>query len=144
MHFVTRAALAVIAGGLAMVVLVLVGTVAITTLLVPSAARTTQGMEVSTAYLVVNVIWSLASAIAGGWLTARISERWPMAHALVLALIVTALSAPGMMSPQLDQPLAYMWMVGGSGIVGVLIGGGLGTLSHRRAAARQPAGGTAA
>jgi len=44
-------------------------------------------------YLTLNVLYSLVAAVFGGWLTAKLARRAPIAHGIALALLMLVLNA---------------------------------------------------
>lgn len=118
-----RSLLAVFAGFLAIVVLVLVSAPLIARLLLPpSAPRPTPG------YLTANLLTGFVFAAAGGWVAAHLAGSAPHWHAaalaaLVLALGVTTAAQGG--AVRAGQPQWYGWMLPFVGAAGALIGGWL-------------------
>jgi len=96
-----RSVLAVLAGSIAMVVLVIV-----CTLLAAHAMNIIPGHP-TPGYLAINAACSLLAAVAGGWIAARLSGYKPLHHALALAMIMATLSLVMMIQPSLAQPYDY-------------------------------------
>ncbi|SEG42882.1 hypothetical protein SAMN05421819_2885 [Bryocella elongata] len=96
-----RSVLAVLAGFVAMVALVIV-----CTLLAMQAMHLKSGHP-TPGYLVINATYSLLAAVAGGWIAARLSRYKPLHHALALAMIVAFLSLVMLMKPSLSQSYTY-------------------------------------
>ena len=124
---------AVVGGYLGMVAVVMVSDVTLAKA-VPEAFDPEEH-TIAQPWFTVSLALAFGAAVTGGWLCVRLAPRAGMAHAMGLAgllmvmWIVTALLLPAdMASPYLPilQPL---------GVVGVLVGGGLGTfLASRRPA----------
>jgi len=124
MRSITRSAVAVIAGWLAMMLLVAAGTIT-AALLIPggiSAMRGTAPARLA-AYLAANLAVSLAAAMAGGGLAARLAAKAPLAHAAVLAAAIGAMSVAYAGAPQPGQPGWYGAAIAVLGVAGALAGG---------------------
>ncbi len=119
----TRSVLAVIAGFLTMILLVIV-----TTFL--ASAVTGGGHSMSSTYLTLNLAGSGVAAYAGGRLAGFIALRRPLLHALALAALIIALSVPAIGNPPAGQPAWYPVTVAVLGVLGALAGG----RSHARRA----------
>jgi hypothetical protein len=98
---ILRSVLAVLAGLLAMAVIVMALTLLSVFALHLKSGRPTPG------YLTLNVIYSLAAAVFGGWLTARLAGRSPIAHGIALAVVMLVLSAVSYLQSTGTQPIAY-------------------------------------
>ena len=86
------------------------------------------------AFLAAKVVYNTAAAIVGGWVTARLARRAPMAHGLVLAIIQTAAFGWAFATPALRRSTPdWMWA---TLIVVTFAGIMTGSLLHRR---RNPA-----
>ena len=80
----------------------------------------------SGAYVAASLVTSASVAILGGWLTARIAGRSPMAHAIALAGVFGVLTVIAVTSVQVPgQPGWYGPTVGAIGVAGILVGGWL-------------------
>lgn len=116
-----RSVVAVFAGFLAIVVLVLASAPVIAKLLLPAtAARPTGG------YLVANLLTGFAFAGVGGWIAAHIAASGPHWHAVVLAALVLALgimTAAQGGAARAGQPPWYGWVLPFVGAAGALLGG---------------------
>lgn len=123
---------AVLAGYLAMVVLVIAGTTAAVVALVPgglAAAQQPMPDGPPAAYLAANLLTSLLAAIAGGWVTARLAPDARGRHVLALSVLLGLLGFASAAAPAAGangQPVWYPWVIPLIGIGGVLLGG------HRR------------
>lgn len=135
-----RSFLAVLAGFLAVALLVMVGVAAATAAFVPgglaSMRKAPAGVTLSSTYLAANLLVSFVAAVLGGWLTARLAPHVPMGHVMGLAALLIAMSIIGAMgeTTQATQPEWYTITIAIAGVVGVLAGGWL----HTRV--RQPGG----
>lgn len=88
------------------------------------------GVVLSSTYLAANLLVSLAAAVLGGWLTARLAPRVPMGHVLALAALLIAMSivsATGDQAQPAGQPGWYPIGIAILGVLGVLAGGWLHT-----------------
>jgi hypothetical protein len=97
-----RSILAVIAGYLAMAIVVVI----LTMLCV--AIFHLQSGHPTPVYLALNMAYSLAAAALGGWITARIAGRSPIAHGIALGAVILALSALQFLHPAPGQSFAYL------------------------------------
>jgi hypothetical protein len=62
------------------------------------------------AFLAAKVVYNTAAAIVGGWVTARLARRAPMAHGLVLAVIQKAAFGWAVANPALRRTTPdWMW-----------------------------------
>ena len=117
-----RSVLAVLTGFAAMVGIVIVATVLAAGMLAePSRAGPATA---TTAWLAVNIAYSLAAAMLGGWLAARLAPRAPFAHASALGALALAMALPAVFrgaSP--GQPVWYPWVMTAIALAGILAGG---------------------
>jgi len=81
------------------------------------------GTQPTEAFLAVNLAYSGAFAVAGGFLAARFSPRAPFFHAIILAGLLLALAAPSMAQPEPGIPSWYPPVIAFLGPGGVLLGG---------------------
>lgn len=116
-----RSVVAVFAGFLTIVVLVLVSAPVIAKLLLPAAAaRPTRG------YLLANLLTGFVFAAVGGWIAAHIAASGPQWHAVALAALVLALgvtTAAQGGAVRAGQPQWYGWVLPFVGAAGALLGG---------------------
>jgi len=112
--------LALIAGFLSMALLVALAT-AILTKFVPEWVGG-KGQPRS-GYIFVNLGYSLAAAMVGGYVTAWIAQTNQLIHALVLALIVLLLAALSALQQRGQQPVWYQLTLIALTPAGVVIGG---------------------
>lgn len=115
----------VVAGYLAMAVIVMIGSVAAAGAMIPggfAAARNLQGQPPRN-YLYANFILSLVAAIFGGWLSARMAPANPMAHAATLAAFLLVMSVVSAKKQSRNQPAWYPWTIAAIGVGGVFLGG---------------------
>jgi hypothetical protein len=117
---ILRAFLALIAGFASMAVLVVLAT-AILTKFVPEWVGA-KGQP-RAGYVFVNLGYSFAAAMFGGYVTAWIAQNNPLIHALVLALVVCLLSALSALQQRGQQPILYQLALIALTPVGVVIGG---------------------
>ena len=109
-----RSAGALLTGFVAMAVLVMLTTAAAVKLLLSQPDCPTP------LYLAVNLTCGLLSAMAGGWVTARLAPRAPLLHALVLAVVAVALLLA--QPPAGGQPSWYGYAMAGIVAAGLLLG----------------------
>lgn len=74
-------------------------------------------------YIFVNLGYSFAAAIAGGYVTAWIAKGNPLIHALALALVVLLLSALSAIQQRGQQPIWYQLTLIAITPAGVFLGG---------------------
>ena len=117
---ILHAFLALLAGFGSMAMLVAVAT-AVLTRFVPE--WTGAPGQPKTGYIFVNLGYSLAAAIVGGYVTAWLSRGNPLHHALALAIIVLLLSALSAIQERGKQPIWYQLTLIALTPVGVFLGG---------------------
>jgi hypothetical protein len=76
-----------------------------------------------TGYIFVNLGYSFAAAMAGGYVTASLAQNNPLIHSLALALIVLLLSALSALQQRGQQPIWYQLTLIALTPLGVLAGG---------------------
>ncbi|MGH7566593.1 MAG: hypothetical protein ACREK2_07165 [Gemmatimonadota bacterium] len=124
-----RSVLAVLAGFAAMAIVVIVATVLFARLLYPDAEPGAPPTPTG-AWLAINLAYSLAAAVLGGWLAAYLAPRAPFGHAVALAVVAAAMAIPGILSGgSPGQPAWYPAVLAALAIGGILLGG---RLSPRR------------
>jgi len=74
-------------------------------------------------YIFVNLGYSFAAAMVGGYITAWIARDNPLIHSLMLALIVLLLSALSALQQRGMQPIWYQLTLIALTPAGVVIGG---------------------
>ena len=117
---IVRAFLALIAGFVTMAVLVAIAT-AVLTRRVPEWVG--EKGKPRAGYIFVNLGYSLAAAMVGGYVTAWIAQENPLIHALFLALVVLLLSALSALQQRGLQPIWYQLTLIALTPVGVIAGG---------------------
>lgn len=103
---IERSFLAILAGFATMAVLVTLATLSITKSfprLIGDQAHPRRR------YLLLNLAYSAAFAIAGGYLTAMIAKADPLRNVLMLAIVVLMISALSAMQLRGQQPLVYQF-----------------------------------
>ncbi|MGF1550749.1 MAG: hypothetical protein ACFBQW_09545 [Sphingomonadaceae bacterium] len=110
---------AVLAALILVVLLAMVGTSLASGLLGESGEA-----EPGAAYVAVNLLLSFLSALAGGWLAARLAPRAPLAHAAALAAVIAIAGlVEGASAEAVNRPGWYLWTVTLLGMAGALAGG---------------------
>lgn len=117
---------AVLAGFVVATIVVGVATVVTVMVMLPDAGP--GAMPVPTPkYLAVNLGYSFAAAVLGGWLAARLAGRAPLGHGmavgtvmLVLGFVTAALPSDGV---QGSQPGWYLYVMPVLGWIGATLGG---------------------
>lgn len=126
--------IASVIGGLAcIVVIVTAGTLA------ASAALAGPGGDLTSAYLMANLLVSLAAAAAGAAVVVRLAPGRPLLHVGLLAAALVLLAVPGGFDPAPGQPGWYPPVVLGLGLAGI----GLGALWSTSRGRRREANGRA-
>ena len=125
-----RSFLAVLSGYLALAVAVVAMTPIAIWLFIPAELLKQRPPAYTDAYIVSNFVYSFVAAVLGGWVTARMAPRSPLAHAGALAgvMVIFALGdilAKGVPEAAAHQPSWYGWAVALTGAVGALAGGWL-------------------
>jgi len=113
-----RSVLAVITGYVLTAAIVIACTFLAAKFLIPEEAT-----EPPRTYLVVNIAYSLLAAVAGGYLTARIARRAPLAHAGALAMVIVTIGAATMSGGPQGAASVFGWGIVGLGVIGSLAGG---------------------
>jgi hypothetical protein len=117
---ILRSFLALLAGFISMALLVGVFTAALMKFLPQWVGDTGHPRA---AYVVVNLGYSLAAAVVGGYVTARLAVNNTLIHILALALIVLLLGALSALQQRGMQPIWYQLLLIAIAPVGVLLGG---------------------
>jgi len=76
-----------------------------------------------TGYILVNLIYSLAAAILGGYVTAWIARNNILTYTLVLAVIVLLLSGLSALQQRGMQPIWYQLLLMAIAPAGIFLGG---------------------
>lgn len=117
---IVRAFLALLAGFVTMAAIVGV----ITAMLVKLAPQWVgQKGHPRTGYIVVNLIYSLAAAILGGYVAAYVASNNILTYTLVLAVIVLLLSGLSALQQRGMQPIWYQLLLMAIAPIGILLGG---------------------
>ena len=117
---ILHAFLALLAGFLSMAIAVAVIT-ALLMKLAPAWVGTTGHPRPG--YVVVNLIFSFAAAMLGGYVTAWMAQSNPLIQTLALALIVLLLAALSAMQQRGLQPIWYQLLLVAITPAGVFVGG---------------------
>jgi hypothetical protein len=124
-----RSIIAVVAGFIVMMGVIMAGVAAATELIVPGGlfhAATGPREALPPTYFAANLVVSAMGAVLGGWVTARMAPSREMLHVLALALLMILMSIPGLLGygPSYDvQPVWYIWTLPVLGVSGALLGG---------------------
>jgi hypothetical protein len=113
-----RSILAVLAGLVTTMVLVMLSTVATAMVVLGGIDR-----QPTTAYLVVNLLCGALSALAGGYVTGWIAQQKVVQHAAGLSAVLLLLGLPGLFAPVAGQPVWYPAVILVIGVVFALLGG---------------------
>jgi hypothetical protein len=100
-----RSILAVLAGLAACMGLVIACTLATVHALHLMSGHPTSG------YLILNVVYSLAAAVLGGWLAARLAGFKPLHHGLALAMVLALFGLLSLVKPSTAQPYNYQLLM---------------------------------
>jgi len=125
-----RLAIAVLGGFLAMTVVVLAGTVVLSSLLVPDGLRGLSREEVSlpAAYLGANLGLSALAAFLGGWVASRMDPKAGWRPVVGLTVLVLLMSVANQAVPRgsTGAPMPwYPWVIVVAGALGAAAGGWL-------------------
>lgn len=112
--------LALLAGFAAMAALLTVSTIALTRL-VPGWVGA--DAHPRTGYVLINLGYSLAAAMLGGYITTWLAQANTLTHTLALALIVLLLGALSALQQRGHQPIWYQLLLVAVMPAGVLAGG---------------------
>ncbi len=112
-----KSIIAVVAGYAAMAILVIITT------MLAAAFLLNDPNEVTSAYLVVNLILSLISAVVGGWITAKLAPNNKKRHVQILAGLIIVLGLLSLTQTLIGQPVWYPWVIMLIGAGGALYGG---------------------
>jgi hypothetical protein len=119
-----RSILSVLAGLVAMVILVMIATgLAVKFMLHASDMQSAMKLKLTPPYLAVNLAYSAIFAILGGFITANIAARAPLMHAFALAGLMLVMAVVSFFqSQQTQQPrwygLVMMLMVPACAVLG--------------------------
>jgi hypothetical protein len=102
---ILRSILAIVAGFVTMVIVVMVFTI------VSVKALHLQSGHPTPLYLTLNVAYSVFAAMAGGYVSARIAMHHPLHHAYFLAGLIELLSLVSYFHYHGSQPLWYQLML---------------------------------
>jgi peptidoglycan/LPS O-acetylase OafA/YrhL len=121
---------AVVAGFVAMTIVVMAGSMALMAAFVPGglAAMKTMRDNPSTMpkptprYYVMNITLSLVAAMLGGWLTGRIAGPQPQNYLVALAVVILAMGLVSAFSPGSGmQPKWYKLLIPVIGVAGIAL-----------------------
>jgi hypothetical protein len=117
---ILHAFLALLAGFATLAILIGLATAALTRF-VPEWTGTPG--QPKAGYIFVNLGYSLAAALVGGYITASFAHGNPLHHVLALALIVLLLSALSALQERGKQPIWYQLTLIALTPIGVFLGG---------------------
>jgi hypothetical protein len=126
-----RSIIAVVAGFVVVIAVVMAGTAAATELIVPGGlfgAATGPRTALPAEYFAANLMVSAMGAVLGGWVTARMAPDREMIHVFALTGLIILMSIPGLLGygPSAStQPDWYKLALPILGVGGVLLGGWL-------------------
>lgn len=101
--------------------------------LISEVAPSVASGEPGSAYLAVTLVAVLCAALAGGLVIAVLAPRAPLAHALVLSLILTVFNLFQSRENE-PKPHWFAWLTLGLGVVGLPLGAWLWSLNQSRRA----------
>lgn len=123
-----RTGVAILAGFLSMIIVVVLGTALVAALFVPGgmAGMRDEALVLPAGYLVANLIVSLLAAVAGGWVASRMDAPGRWLPVLGVAVLVFAMSLTNQAVPRAGSGAELTWypwalLVLGAG--GALVGG---------------------
>ena len=100
-------------------------TISLSTALLYATWLSSAGSEMTPPFLACAAICGLGFATLGGWLTALIARRAPVAHAIALSLMVTLIWIVYTFTNETQEPLALSLLNLAIAILGVVTGGWL-------------------
>jgi|GEM_PF-1166093 len=95
--------------------------------------------EPTPAFLAVNIVYSLAFALLGGYMAGFVAKKYPVRHAGALACMMVFLSVLSLTTPYSLRPLWYSLLIGGLCPIVTVVGGYIREVQTK---VRVPAGGT--
>lgn len=114
---------AVVAGYAVMAAGVLLATI-IATRLMLGGSMLDPSIRPTPSYLAVNVVYSCAFALLGGYVASSIAAHRRLMHAAILAALILLFSFKALVSgPAVGQPAWYSYAIAIGGIACVLVGG---------------------
>ena len=120
-----RSILSVVAGYVTMAVVVMVG-VGVLTLTFPEYKQAPETRVTPVTPMVLELVWAMVSAIAGGWVTTRLARR-SVRPVVALAVVVLVLGAVyGLTADRGLMPGWFLLMLPPVSAIGVVAGGHLG------------------
>jgi hypothetical protein len=102
--------LAVLAGYVTMVIIVIIGTVLAVRFILhrpPAELRASHPLPMPSAYLTANLLMSGLAALAGGCVTASFAATSPLGHGIALAVFIAVMSLLSMKQAGASQPRWY-------------------------------------
>lgn len=129
-----RTIMSILGGFVTMAVMVIVFT-PVSVLLILGRPVPGEVLRPTTLYLVVNLVFSLVSAIAGGYVCAWIAGYRSMIAVMGLGAFVAMMSILSALTPNPqggEQPIWYPYVIGLTGLVGCLLGGMIRMITSRR------------
>lgn len=120
-----RSFLAILAGWVATVALVMLSTLALAQIMLGTIQpQVLEGIALPQSYVIANLICGFIAAMVGGYLAAQLSPRSGLLHAGILAAINLAMAMPMVLGgAQAGQPEWYPLVIAFIGVVGTLDGG---------------------
>jgi hypothetical protein len=89
-------------------------------------------------YLFLNVTWTIAAAVLGGYIAARIAGAHEFPHAAAVGMLMIAMSFLSMRQEGVSRPGWYQIVIAGCGPISALIGAAI-RLLHKVANAKTSA-----
>ena len=126
-----RSIIAVVAGFIVVMGVMMAGVAAATELIVPGGlfhAATGPREALPATYYAANVVVAAMGALLGGWVTARMAPAREMVHVLALTVLLILMSVPGILGygPSHDvQPDWYKWSLPVFTVGAAILGGWL-------------------
>jgi hypothetical protein len=80
-------------------------------------------------YLLLSVTWTIAAAVLGGYVTARIAGAHEFSHAAAAGLLMIAMSYLSMRQEGASQPGWYQLTIAGCGPISAMIGAAIRLLT---------------
>lgn len=83
-------------------------------------------------YLLLSVSWTVAAAVLGGYITARIAGSHEFPHVAAVGLLMVVASVVSMRQEGIAQPGWYQTTIAGCGPISAMIGAAIRLLTRRR------------
>jgi hypothetical protein len=94
-------------------------------------------------YLLVSLIWTVAAAVVGGYICARIAGAHEFPHAAAVGMLIIGMGVVSMKQQGASQPGWYQITIAGCGPISAMIGAAVRVLTKARQTANSKTSGAA-